>query len=206
MAEVMQPYVEARTADLLSLKAALFEPDMTERLLQFLGATTEWLVQISLSPTDQHTPPTTLREVKLPLPDDENDDPHPLLQCIPELLVENLTEAISSVRHYTAGLLDATRDSAILSQLMSFIVVFMGSSKRMSNPHLRAQLASCLEILLPETGNSSGGLLQGLQEQLFHRHPLARQLVPTLLHVFVSIEMTGQNVAFEEKFGYRRPM
>lgn len=206
VAEVMQPYVEARTADLLSLKAALFEPDMTEQLLQFLGATIEWLVQISLIPTNQRTPPTTLREVKLPLPNEEEEEPHPLLQCVPELLVENLTEAISSVKHYTTGLLDAARDSAILSQLMSFIVVFMGSQKRMSNPHLRAQLASCLEILLPETGNSSSGLLKGLQEQLFQRHPLASQLVPTLLNVFVSIEMTGQNVAFEEKFGYRRPM
>lgn len=28
----------------------------------------------------------------------------------------------------------------------------------------------------------------------------------TLLHVFVSIEMTGQNVEFEQKFNYRRPM
>lgn len=206
MAEVMQPYVEARTADLLSLKAALFEPHMTESLLQFLGATTEWMVQISLSPTDQLTPPTTLQEVKPPITDEEEETPHPLLQCIPEFLVENLTEAISSVRHYTAGLLDAAGDSAILSQLMSFIVVFMGSPKCMSNPHLRAQLASCLEILLPENKSSSGGLLMGLQEQLFQSHPLSSQLVPTLLHVFVSIEMTGQNVAFEEKFGYRRPM
>ncbi|KAG0726533.1 Ubiquitin conjugation factor E4 A [Chionoecetes opilio] len=206
MAEVMQPYVETRTADLLSLKAALFEPHMTESLLQFLGATTEWLIQISLSPTDQLTPPTALQKVKLPLPDEEDETPHPFLQCIPEFLVENLTEAISSVRQYTSGLLDAAGDSAILSQLMSFIVVFMGSSKRMSNPHLRAQLATCLEILLPDTKNSSGGILIGLQEQLFQGHPLCSQLVATLLNVFVSIEMTGQNVAFEEKFGYRRPM
>jgi len=32
------------------------------------------------------------------------------------------------------------------------------------------------------------------------------QVVGTLLHVFVSIEMTGQGVAFEQKFNYRRPM
>jgi len=30
--------------------------------------------------------------------------------------------------------------------------------------------------------------------------------VSTLLHVFVDIEMTGQAVAFEMKFSYRRPM
>lgn len=31
-------------------------------------------------------------------------------------------------------------------------------------------------------------------------------LAETLLHVFVSIEMTGQSVQFEQKFNYRRPM
>jgi ubiquitin conjugation factor E4 A len=30
--------------------------------------------------------------------------------------------------------------------------------------------------------------------------------VSTVLNVFVDIEMTGQSVAFEMKFSYRRPM
>ena len=32
------------------------------------------------------------------------------------------------------------------------------------------------------------------------------EIVPTLLHVFVDIETTGQAVEFETKFSYRRPM
>ena len=44
------------------------------------------------------------------------------------------------------------------------------------------------------------------REQLFETHPLADHLSATLLHVFVSIEMTGQGVEFEQKFNYRRPM
>jgi hypothetical protein len=32
------------------------------------------------------------------------------------------------------------------------------------------------------------------------------QIVRSLLDVFVGIEMTGQSVAFEQKFNYRRPM
>ena len=44
------------------------------------------------------------------------------------------------------------------------------------------------------------------RQQLFLSHELADQVVPALLHVFVSIEMTGQSVQFEEKFNYRRPM
>lgn len=32
------------------------------------------------------------------------------------------------------------------------------------------------------------------------------QIIPSLLDVFVGIEMTGQSVQFEQKFNYRRPM
>ena len=44
------------------------------------------------------------------------------------------------------------------------------------------------------------------REALLHEHPLIENLAETLLHVFVSIEMTGQSVQFEQKFNYRRPM
>lgn len=44
------------------------------------------------------------------------------------------------------------------------------------------------------------------REILFTNHPLVAHLARTLLHVFVSIEMTGQSVEFEQKFNYRRPM
>ena len=44
---------------------------------------------------------------------------------------------------------------------------------------------------------------------MFTDHPLSTELIPTLIHVFVSIEISeasGESVAFEQKFGYRRPM
>ena len=44
------------------------------------------------------------------------------------------------------------------------------------------------------------------REMLFANHPLINHLSEKLLHVFVSIEMTGQSVQFEQKFNYRRPM
>ncbi len=44
------------------------------------------------------------------------------------------------------------------------------------------------------------------RQRLFHQHPLIPNLSGVLLHVFVSIEMTGQGVEFEQKFNYRRPM
>lgn len=36
-----------------------------------------------------------------------------------------------------------------LDSLVSFVIIFMGSPSRMRNPHLRAKLASVLEVLMP---------------------------------------------------------
>lgn len=76
----------------------------------------------------------------------------------------------------------------------------MGSAQRVKNPHLRAKLAEGLESLLPKEGEKT------LIADLFTNHPDRLQVVPNLLEVFVSIEMTGQSVQFEQKFNYRRPM
>lgn len=110
----------------------------------------------------------------------------------------------------------------------------MESPARLYNPHLRARLAEGLEALLPNNDDMSNQATPTLgtfhRQQLFVTHPyketvsryaaigflelnfhlLTRprflQIVPNLLHVFVSIEMTGQSVQFEQKFNYRRPM
>ncbi|XP_068207310.1 ubiquitin conjugation factor E4 A [Palaemon carinicauda] len=202
-AERMHSHMETWTAELLSYKAAIFEPNMAEALLQFLAVSAEWLVQIALIPPGQKSLPTSLQGVTLPLPDD--DKAHYYLQCIPEFLVETLTETISAVRRFNASLLDASGATQVLPHFMSFIIVFMGSPNRMNNPHLRAHLAECLETLLPDRG-STGGLFTGYREQMLFNHPASGHIVEALIHVFVSIEMTGQSVAFEEKFNYRRPM
>ena len=41
---------------------------------------------------------------------------------------------------------------------------------------------------------------------VFEKHHLISHLSEQLLNVFVTIEMTGQSVQFEQKFNYRRPM
>ena len=81
----------------------------------------------------------------------------------------------------------------------------MGSSKRVKNPHLRAKLAEGLESLLPKRTDSPMSSFQ-FNQALFSIHPHRLEIIPNLLRVFVSIEMTGQSVQFEQKFNYRRPM
>jgi len=96
-----------------------------------------------------------------------------------------------------------------LEHFMTFILVFMGSSDRVKNPHLRAKLAEALDGLMPHRNESNPKMAvisTFYREQLFNSHPHVNELAPMLLQVFVSIEMTGQSVAFEQKFNYRRPM
>ena len=44
------------------------------------------------------------------------------------------------------------------------------------------------------------------RQQLFANHPQAMHVSEAIMNIFVSIEMTGESVAFEQKFNYRRPM
>lgn len=193
-----------RMTQLYSLKAAIFEPNTSENLLQFMATSAEWMVQCALnSPSGSNAPQQQLLEVKVPLPSDEV--PHLALQYIPEFLVENLTETIKATRRYNPQLFDSGSGTQALPHLMSFIVVFMGSPGRMNNPHLRAHLAESMETLLPNNGNSTG-MMAGLRDALFTSHPASPHIVTAIIHVFVTIEVSAQAVAFEEKFNYRKPM
>lgn len=83
----------------------------------------------------------------------------------------------------------------------------MGDSTRLRNPHLRAGLAEAFEAILPNKQHGGGRTLNSaFAEHMFTQHPLIEHLPRVLLDVFVSIELTGQAVAFEQKFNYRRPM
>lgn len=43
-----------------------------------------------------------------------------------------------------------------------------------------------------------------INSELFINNENKQYLIPCLIHVYVSIELTGQSVAFEQKFQYRR--
>ncbi|XP_076046927.1 ubiquitination factor E4A [Oratosquilla oratoria] len=193
---------ESRMTQFLSYKAAAFQPSIIDMQVQFLAATSEWLVQIALCNVDDFCTLTQLQPLDVQRLS-EDMTPHHYLQCIPEFMVETVRETMRALKHYNAKLLHSGAIHCV-PHLMSFILVFMGSPGLMKNPHHRAFLAECLETLLPD--QNASGLLGDFVASLFTSHPGAQHMVPALLNVFVSIEMTGMSVAFEEKFNYRRPM
>lgn len=202
--------MEMEMSRYLSFRAALLEPSTLNIMSQLNVATAVWLVQVTLNteveiPTSAYNP-NKFRKLNFPLP-----EKIPVtLSCIPEFLIENTACFLSFVRRFSPKTLEE-QGFTLLDPLLTEVLVFMGSSQRMKNPHLRARMAECLESLLPHHNEeppmlNPNPLGSYFRERLFKEHPFRNQITLSLLDVFVGIEMTGQSVAFEQKFNYRRPM
>uniref|UniRef100_A0A224ZB65 Ubiquitin conjugation factor E4 A n=1 Tax=Rhipicephalus zambeziensis TaxID=60191 RepID=A0A224ZB65_9ACAR len=193
----LQENMEKGMTRFLSLKAVLLEPTSLEQMLRFHVASATWLCHVATDPDLDSYQPLTL-----PFPEHGNSR----LALVPEFVVENICDCIVFVKRFNERSLEFVGHD--LEHLMTLVLVFMGSPQRMNNPHLRARLAEMLEVLMTSSEEDSftGIVPLSSRKRLFLQHPFAMELSPTLLHVFVSIEMTGQSVTFEQKFHYRRPM
>lgn len=200
-AESIQKTMDLLMTRYLSMKAALLVPSVMENTTVFCAATGSWMVQLALSLVEPSL--TEINDLSFPLQDEIIP---PALKYIPEFMVENICEHLLLVRRFCPHQLE--QNAEYLPPLLEFILTFMGSPKWVKNPHLRARLAESLENMLPmhqlEGANASFGSFN--RERLFLTQPHRLEIVPTLLHVFVDIETTGQAVQFEMKFSYRRPM
>ncbi|CAL1542242.1 unnamed protein product [Lymnaea stagnalis] len=192
----------------LNRKAALTQPELLSLAFNFQIASSAWLCLLATTSLPKASDVTSdtqvLPELKFPL---SESVPH-VLACVPEFIAENICHLINHIHRFEDRVLES--EDKRLEHLLSFVLVFMSSPKRMKNPHLRAELAEMLASLMPLQANEiHPERLHGSQyfrEQLFESHPQVAYIPETLLHVFVSIEMTGESVAFEQKFNYRRPM
>ncbi|XP_017794147.1 PREDICTED: ubiquitin conjugation factor E4 A [Habropoda laboriosa] len=175
--------MEQEMTKYLSLRTSLLVPEMLKLLSKFHATTAFWLVQVYLNDTkigeneQNDYIPKECKVVTFPLPEAVPDT----LRCIPEFVVENTIRFLYLLRRLNPNIFEEQGPS-FLTPVLTEIIVLIESQQRLYNPHLRARLAEGLEALLPTSDE------------------------PNLLKVFVSIEMTGQSVEFEQKFNYRRPM
>lgn len=195
----LKAHMENGMQQYLCIKAALMEPQLLDMLMNFNTATASWLVQVA---RQSHV--TSFESVTFPLPEEVPT----ALGYVPEFVMENITDYTMFLHRFKDEMYETGGSG--LQYFMTLILVFMGSPERMKNPHLRAKLAETLAALMPENPDSMnvrrGILSRYYREQLFEHHALIDHLAEKLIHVFVSIEMTGQSVQFEQKFSYRRPM
>ncbi|KAF5280710.1 hypothetical protein FQR65_LT15000 [Abscondita terminalis] len=205
IADSIKQRMSSELSKYLSIKCVMSEPTFQEMLFSFIIASAHWLNQVAVH-VDYETSkaPMELKEVSFPLPVTIPDT----LKCIPEFIVENIVCYLIFIRRFNPNLYEE-HGYERLKPLLTFILVYMSSSKYTKNPHLRAHLAEALEALLPCHKDEPPELntLGGTQrERLFKEHEHRGMIVEILLNVFVGIEMTGENVQFEQKFNYRRPM
>merc|ERR1719244_1206964 len=128
------------------------------------------------------------------------------LACVPEFVMENLCEHVLLVRRFHPGHFEQVGPK--LGNILMVILCYMDQPALLKNPHLRARLAESLECLLPshEVQGMPNNLGSYQRQALFQDHKHSLRIAEAILHVFVSIEETGQAVEFEQKFSYRRPM
>lgn len=199
-AENIMQLLTAQMPQFLCLQNSIIEPANDQLLVQFYEATAVWLTQAAAKITDPNDPEREINSVNVELP--ITTPPPRILSSIPEFILENIIGYLTFIRHFNNQTIDT--DIEAQRNIFTLILTFMGDVERARNPHLRARLAEGLESLLPkETASVFGGNIKSV---LFAHHPHRLEIVPNLLSVFVGIEMTGQNVQFEQKFNYRRPM
>ncbi|KXJ80153.1 hypothetical protein RP20_CCG026564 [Aedes albopictus] len=195
--------LSSQAQQFLCLQNMLREPSTDLLLLQFYEASAIWLTQLASREASKIDTldkakgfaPQSVDEVNLP----SSNGISKVLKCIPEYIMENIVGYLQFSRHFDSQPLRVDVDAQ--NNIFTMILVFMGSSERIRNPHLRARLAEGLESLLPKESEGFS-----FSAALFSNHVHRLEIIPNLLQVFVSIEMTGQSVQFEQKFNYRRPM
>lgn len=199
-AENIMQLLTAQMPQFLCLQNLIIEPTNDQLLVQFYEATALWLTQAAAKIPDPNDLEKEINAPSIELP--ISTPPPKILSSIPEFTLENIIGYLTFIRHFNNQTIDT--DSEAQRNIFTLILAFMGDVERARNPHLRARLAEGLESLLPkENASAFGGNIKSL---LFAHHPHRLEIVPNLLSVFVGIEMTGQNVQFEQKFNYRRPM
>lgn len=193
---MMQNMMDALTRQMpkfLCLQKLLIEPNNDQLLLQFYEATSMWITRCAARIPDPQNPENEINPIEFQLP---IKTPAPkCLSSIPEFILENIVGYMIFIRHFDQQAIDTDIDAQ--NSIFTVILTFMGDVNRARNPHLRARFAECLESLLPKKCNAFGC---SSKMHLFTQHMYRFEVVPNLLNVFVSIEMT------EQKLNYRRPM
>lgn len=203
VAQNLLQMLTSQTQQFLCLRNSIMEPNNDALLLQFYEASSVWLVAITSKTEEEFKKLLEIRSfapkvkstMKLPL----TEYVPQYLRSVPEHIIENIVGYLTFIRHFDQQKICTDNESQ--SEIFQMILIFMGSVERVRNPHLRARLAEGLESLLPKESTYNV-----YDKNLFTEHSDRLKIIPNLLHVFVSIEMTGQSVQFEQKFNYRRPM
>ncbi|CAM4797139.1 unnamed protein product [Rotaria magnacalcarata] len=188
----------------LNIKSVLNEPYLMELSNSLLTSTCSWLVHLASSSSDPSSTSNGAEQMSilkmLPL----TSKPNPQLSYIPEFIIENIIDFFKYISQFNVRFFQSNESS--INEYMYFMLVFMGDINRLANAHLRATLAEALDTIIPDQQDNDEELNRAFPAVVFEECPLIEHLPRVILDVFVSIELTEQAVAFQQKFNCRHPM
>ncbi|ORX94013.1 hypothetical protein K493DRAFT_315713 [Basidiobolus meristosporus CBS 931.73] len=166
--------LEKQMTHKLCLDTQLLESQLLLDSMRFYSFVMNWLIRL-VDPKQQH--PWT--RINLPLP----AEIPPRFAMLPEYIIEDIAEFFLFVARYNPSLFT---QSSSCDDLINFIVTFIGNTKYIKNPYLKAKLPL-------------GGLAA-----YFDTNALALQhLMPSLMKFYVEVEQTGLHSQFYDKFNIR---
>lgn len=183
---------------LYSLKTLLTHSQFMNAVVVVYGGTAEWLGHLVLDSSDTQL---TVAEKEFTI----TDNVLLKIQHIPETLVSGLASfAQFAKKFYFNEVSFNNKESAY--QFANFLSIFLGSSKLISNPHLRAELVELLSLITPQ--EDSVHKCHASISELFCSHKIASDLlIRALLQVFVDVENSGGNESdISFRFDYRLPI
>jgi ubiquitin conjugation factor E4 A len=198
-------------------RTAMMNPKARETMNTFVNGSTIWLLKQCGVPSLEVSGDSVSLEYLSEAPTN--------LAYIPEFMFENIYSFLNLEN--TAPVYGKAKmkifSGGIQANILKLLTVFM-QTNWVKNPHLRARVAKALSLLLPEVANRedlyrSAALLQPsvdsplLQPQaveeadnLFRNISCKTELVEAIMKVYVSLEVAGEALQFEQKFNYRFPI
>ena len=181
-----------------SLRTLLTHPQLMNAVTVVYGGTAEWLGHLVLDSSDTQL---TMAEKEFPV----TNAVLLKIQHLPETLVSGLASFAQFAKKFYFNEV-SFNNKECAHQFVNFISLFLGSSKLISNPHLRAELVELLSLITPQ--EDSVHKCHTSISELFRSHKIASDLlIRALLQVFVDVENSGGNESdISFRFDYRLPI
>ncbi|KAI9183809.1 Ubiquitin conjugation factor E4 [Blastocladiella emersonii ATCC 22665] len=189
MAEAMLKALKAQVDSLLacrfSLDAHLQDPEMLESASRFFNLVANWILRILCTENGVAFPNRTGGALPLPLAKESDVFKH-----LPEHVIEDMVEFLIFILRFDRLLIPVGQ----FDTFIELFVVLLMSPDFIRNPYLKSKLAEVLfmmtfheELMLPLTS-----------------HPTSVQsLVPSIMRLYVDVEITGASSQFYDKFNIR---
>ncbi|XP_020620204.1 ubiquitin conjugation factor E4 B-like [Orbicella faveolata] len=163
-------------------EVGLLDEELLRGCLKFFGFMATWILKL-VDPSK--------KGLSTPLPEKISME----LASLPDYLVGDVTEFLLFVNMYAYVVLE----DPVMSDIVTFLVVFVCSPNYISNPYLVAKIVEVLFVMNPHIQPVASKI-----HEMILSHPLAMgNLAPALMNFYTDVETTGSSNEFYDKFSIR---